>query len=206
MSFKYTCSLGPHCHSSYLLKSNNLKKESYPFDWIFTNHSIIKQILDNDFEYFLDKKYYIDLRTSACGHSLYHNSMFWHHNPLKNTENYNYFVRCVNRFREMLSSEQEKLFLYLVKDIKEIDEKTFQNDMIMLNEKLKSKTTNFTLLAVIITPNKKQHNYTFNSIDNIDFLDIDMLSVSNGVQFTNQLDNKYIASILNEKYTFDLLK
>ena len=33
----YACSLGPQCHSSNILKRLNIKKESYPFDWIFSN-------------------------------------------------------------------------------------------------------------------------------------------------------------------------
>lgn len=206
MSIKYTCSLGPHCHSSYLLKSNNLKKASYPFDWIFTNHNIIKKILDNDFKDFLDKKYYINIDKTKCGHSLYHDTMFWHHNPLNNIENYNYFVRCVERFKKMLLSEKEKLFIYLVKDVKEIDINTFQNDIIQLNEKLKLNTNNFRLLAIVVFPNKQKNSYTFKSIDNIDFLNIDILSVSNGIEFINQTDNKYISIILNVKYNFDLLE
>ena len=31
MEIKYTCSLGMLCHSSQILKNNNLKKCSYPF-------------------------------------------------------------------------------------------------------------------------------------------------------------------------------
>ena len=44
--------------------------------------------------------------------------MFWHHNLLTNTDNYNYFVKCVARFKQMLLSNEEKLFIYLVKDVK----------------------------------------------------------------------------------------
>ena len=204
MSIKYTCSLGPHCHSSYLLKSNNLKKASYPFDWIFTNHNIIKEILEDKFEKFLNKEYYIDIGLNKCGHQIYHSTMFWHHNPLKNVENYNYFVRCVNRFKDMLLSEEEKLFIYLVKDVKEINEHTFKNDMMILNETLKNHTTNFRLLSIVVFPNKEKQNYTFNSIENIDFIYIDTLSVSNGILFTNPTDNKYISIILKTKYTFNL--
>lgn len=203
MSIKYTCSLGPHCHSSYLLKMNNLKKASYPFDWIFTNHSIVRQILDNKFSDFIDKDYLINLG-NKCGHKKYHDSMFWHHNPLTNNEHYDYFNRCISRFREMMTSEEEKLLVYLVKDVAEINELTFKNDMIVLNETLKKHTTNFTLLSIVVFPNKEKNNYTFNSIDNIDFLYIDTLSVSNGIQFVNPIDNKYLSIILKTRYTFEL--
>ncbi len=204
MSIKYTCSLGPHCHSSYLLKSNGLKKASYPFDWVFTNHNIIKEILDDRFENFLNKEHYINIDFSKCGHKIYHNTMFWHHNPLTNIENYNYFVRGVSRFKDMLLNEQEKLFIYLVKDVKEINEPSFKNDMILLNETLKKHTVNFRLLSIVVFPNKEKQKYSFDSIDNIDFLYIDTLSVSNGIQFVNPIDNKFISIILKTKYTFNL--
>ena len=204
MSIKYTCSLGPHCHSAYLLKMNNLKKASYPFDWIFTNHNTIKQIIDDTFKNFLNKDYYINLNNYQCGHKLYHNTMFWHHNPLTNTNNYNYFVRCVSRFKQMLLSNEEKLFIYLVKDVKEINESLFKTEMELLNEKLKQHTTNFKLLSIIIYPNKEKNNYTFNTTDNIDFLCIDTLSESNGKECINNNDNKYISIILNVKYKFEL--
>ena len=204
MSIKYTCSLGPHCHSSYLLKCNNLKKASYPFDWIFTNDHIIKQIIDDNFQIFLDKEYYININNSKCGHKMYHDTMFWHHNPLVNKEHHNYFIRCVDRFRNMILSEEEKLFIYLVKDINEINELTFQNSMILLNETLKKHTTNFKLLAIVIYPNKEKNKYNFTSINNIDFLKVDTLSESNGIEFTNHIDNKYISVILQVKYSFEL--
>jgi hypothetical protein len=130
--------------------------------------------------------------------------MFWHHNPLTNTDDYNYFVRCVSRFKQMLLSKEEKLFIYLVKDVKEINESLFKTEMELLNENLKQHTINFKLLSIIIYPNKEKNNYTFNTTDNIDFLCIDTLSESNGKECINNNDNKYISIILNVKYKFEL--
>ena len=48
MEIRYACSLG-RCHSSQILKSNNLKKCSYPFDWIFSNSDIILHCLEDNF-------------------------------------------------------------------------------------------------------------------------------------------------------------
>ena len=203
MSIKYTCSLGPHCHSSNLLKMNNLKKESYPFDWIFTNHNIIKNILDDEFKQFLNKDQYKKISDNKCGHKLYHDSMFWHHNPLNNIDNYNYFVRCVDRFKKMILSEKQKLFIYLVKDVKEINISTFKNEMELLNENLKKYTKNFKLLSIVIFPNKEKNKYTYDCLDNIDFYYIETLSESNGKEFINENDNKYINIILKVKYKFE---
>ena len=35
MEINYVCLLGTLCHSASILKRNNLKLCSYPFDWIF---------------------------------------------------------------------------------------------------------------------------------------------------------------------------
>lgn len=97
MEINNFCSLGTLCHRSLLLKRNKLKKESYPFDWIFSNCNIINHCISNNFKIYLDKSYYIKINDFKCGHSYYHENMFNHHNPLKN--DYNYFVRCVERFK-----------------------------------------------------------------------------------------------------------
>ena len=40
--------------------------------------------------------------------------MFNHHNPLTNENYYNYYVRCVNRFRQLHQYEGHKLFVMIV--------------------------------------------------------------------------------------------
>jgi hypothetical protein len=49
LEINYTYSLGNLCHGSQILKRNNYKKCSYPFD-----------CLEDDFNIFLDKSYYIN--------------------------------------------------------------------------------------------------------------------------------------------------
>ncbi len=58
MEINNVCSLGTLCHTATLLKRNNLKISSYPFDWIFSNINIIIDCIEDDFNSFLDKKYY----------------------------------------------------------------------------------------------------------------------------------------------------
>ena len=90
MEIKYTCSFGPTCQSSQILKRNKLKLCSYPFDWIFSKYDNIIHCIENDFQIFLDKSYYIDISYKMCGHSYYHKDMFGHHNPLNIDSDYNY--------------------------------------------------------------------------------------------------------------------
>ena len=102
MNIYHVCSLGTLCHTSTLLKNNNLKKCSYPFDWIFSNYNIVIDCLKTDFKIFLDKSYYIDISHNKCGHSYYGNQMFNHRNPLININDYEYYNRCVDRFNKLL--------------------------------------------------------------------------------------------------------
>ena len=106
----HVCSLGNYCHSAYLLKRLKLKVCSYPFDWIFTNVHIIKHIIEDNYNIFLDKSYYKSIDYNRCSHLYYKESMFRHHNPL-NINEYNYFIRCVNRFNELLKFPSHKLFI-----------------------------------------------------------------------------------------------
>ena len=106
----YVCSLGPRCHTAQMLKRNNLKLASYPFDWIFANLETVIHCIENNFEALLDKKYFTieDIKSNSQQHSLYfrieNEHVFNHHNPLK-VEDYNYFVRCVQRFKNLLNKK-----------------------------------------------------------------------------------------------------
>lgn len=104
------CSLGTLCFSSALIKSNNLKNCSYPFDWTFSNPNMIIDCIEDGFKIFLDKSYYININDTSCGHSMYHPTMFFHRNPLIKEDDYNYYVRCVGRFKDLLSNLNTKLF------------------------------------------------------------------------------------------------
>jgi hypothetical protein len=122
LEINYACSLGSLCHSSKILKRNKYKLCSYPFDWIFSNCDNIIECIEDNFNIFLDKSYYINLSELQCGHSKYHKWMFYHHNPLINTDHYNYFVRCVDRFKTLLQKPEHKLFIMIITNMNEIDE------------------------------------------------------------------------------------
>ena len=60
-----TCSLALLCQSSKLLETNNLKKCSYPFDWIFSTFEMIIDCIEDDFNKFLDKSNNLGLSKMA---------------------------------------------------------------------------------------------------------------------------------------------
>jgi len=97
LKFDDACSLGPFCHSSQILKRNHFKKCSYPFDWIFSDCDTILDCLQNNFDVFLNKSFYIPISQNRCGHLKYNERMFNHHNTTK-IDDYNYYTRCVTRY------------------------------------------------------------------------------------------------------------
>ena len=113
---KYVTSLGPRCHTASFLKRNRLKKESYPFDWIFSNTGMILHCLEDNFKTFLDKSYYTitDPTSKKQQHSVYSEDpseiLFNHHNPLKEEDNI-YFNRCIARFKNVMVQPELKMFV-----------------------------------------------------------------------------------------------
>jgi hypothetical protein len=199
----YVCSLGSTCHIASFLKENKFKITSYPFDWIFSNPTNVINCIKDNFKIFLDKSYYINIEEKICGHSLYHNKMFFHHNPLINEEHYNYYTRCINRFNNLLKYPQNKLFIMMI-TMNKIDNE-IKNDIINFNNRLDKFPKNYKLLVIFHLPNNSTnyHISTFNK--NIHFLEFYSLSISNGSRFEDESDNIYFKNIFNETYNINLL-
>ena len=89
----YTCiSIGENCNSSWYLKETGNKSLSYPFDWLFTSPKVIYDIVNNNFDTFLNKKYIVEKKNKiSAGHTLYHDSLFNHKNPLKSSKDFFYY-------------------------------------------------------------------------------------------------------------------
>ena len=82
-----------------------------------------------------------------------------------------------------------------------IDE-NIKNMIIEFNNKFSKYTSNYTLLVIFqITNNEQNHIFTYN--DNIHFLELYTLSVSNGTSFIND-DKIYLDNIIKSKYNFNI--
>ena len=198
---KHVCSLGLFCHTSFIRKRNNLKQESYPFDWIFSDLSNVIHCIENNFKIFLDKSYYVSIRETACGHTFYNNRMWWHHNPLINEADYAYNIRCILRFKKLLLKIERKLFIvmFVNQDSNNVNE-NIKDQVIEFNNKFKIYSNNYTLLCIIQYSNKNKNNYTCTNVENVDFLELDTISKSNGVVFENENDNIFLDQIFKDKY------
>jgi hypothetical protein len=201
MEINYICSLGLLCHSANILKRNKIKLCSYPFDWVFSDCNNIIHCIEDKFNIFLNKSYYINLPNNRCGHSLYNNNMFYHHNPLNNENDYNYFVRCVDRFKKLLLYKEMKLFIMIYVNMNSIDE-AIKNNIIEFNNKFSNYTNNYRLLVILHLPEKKNNYHKFTYYKNIHLLELHTLSKSTGLEFMINEDNIYLDKIIKQKYNF----
>ena len=207
----YVCSLGPRCHTAGFLKRNNLKKASYPFDWIFSEPEMILHCLQDDFNIFLNKEYFTikDKKSKLQQHSFYstndEDKLFNHHNPLRKKD-YNYFVRCITRFKDLLVKKEVKLFIFTFLNYVQID-KEFKKKILEFNKHLGTFTNNYGILCIIqYTSNNIEniHKHKFTIHDNVHFLEITTKTKSNGLEFEDNNDNSFLDKIITSTYNFDL--
>lgn len=202
----HVCSLGLICHTSNFLKENNLKVCSYPFDWIYSQPDMIIHCIEDEFKMFLDKSYYIDVTPKSAGHSYYNKYLFAHRNPLNNQDDYDYYIRCVNRFKNLIKSKESKLFIMMFPNMtaEKIINENVRTNIINFNTKLSKYTTNYKLLIILHLKNQKKNDYNFSYQDNIHFLEVYTLSESNGVTFNNANDNEYLSNVIKNTYNFNI--
>ena len=207
--FSFACSLGPQCHSTNILRRLNLKKESYPFDWIFSNLKNVEHAIKDDFKIFLDEKFYTnpDVLSKTQRHSYYFEngaSMFNHHNPL-NKEHYDYFVRCVNRFNTLIFEKEYKLFIFTYINLEIPVFSSIQKKIQEFKNFFDSIVSNYKILVILHFVSDSQ-GHKFNIIDNIDFLLLSTKSKSNGCEFIDFSDNIYLDQVILSNYTFNIKK
>jgi hypothetical protein len=135
-------SLGHRCTSTSLIKELKLKFESYPFDWVVSKLDVIAHCIEDDFAEFLKvenyenkdietfnlcdgskrhitnetvlyNKYYEDQAVVSNDIGTYGLKLCMTHHDIRKDGDLQYFQRCVNRFRKIMSLEQKKYYLYV---------------------------------------------------------------------------------------------
>jgi hypothetical protein len=202
MKFTQVCSLGSLCHTSFFFKINGFKRESSPFDWVFSHYTSIIHCIEDDFQLFLDKSYYIHVEQNKCKHSYYNDIVFYHHNPLINEKHYDYYIRCVRRFQNLLLSDEDKLFMLMNVNLNNIPEET-KTDIIEFERRFSNYTKNYRLVVIFHIPNKPQNQFIITQHGNIDFIELHTLSSSNGTSFDTQDDNDYFYHMMKKHYNIE---
>lgn len=131
-------SIGPWCTTADILKSNNLRTEAYPFDYIFSSLEIVKHCINDKFNTFLDKKYYTSgNKYDSTRHTFYckfldtplllehhfknnysndykvsSGNLFNHHNLIQDNGDYEKFKRRCNRLLSLIENNEKIVFVY----------------------------------------------------------------------------------------------
>jgi hypothetical protein len=131
-------SIGPNCMTADILKQQNLRKNAYPFDYIFSSLEIVKHSIKDKFNIFLDKTFYEKGRTErATKHAFYNEfldtdilkqhhiaygygedfkpssgNMFNHHDLIENGTHYEQYERRCKRLLDKLDSGDIIVLVY----------------------------------------------------------------------------------------------
>lgn len=106
---KIYISLGNYCLTSMLLKENNLKNMSYPFDWMVSCIDNIIDIFEDNYVQFLNKNNYELFDNKTINNYYIHNTKklfnnldidHQHHNLLE-LNDYEYLKRCIERLNNI---------------------------------------------------------------------------------------------------------
>jgi hypothetical protein len=210
---RHVCSLGSLCQSSMMLVDTGLKRESYPFDWIFSNPTTIERILDDDFGRFLQRDLLVGNGADQCSHLVYgermlhhHKRMFYHHNPRDNDEHYMYFTRCVRRFRALLSSDASKLFVVTFPNLESGAIAGLKTEVAQLNARLSTMTRNYQLFVILHVPHCDVFDASIVDASNVRFVTLSTKSESGGLLFTDPNENRMLHKILRDSYDFAVEK
>jgi len=209
-TINYICSLGALCHTASWIKQMQMKKCSFPFDWIFSNPNMIIDCIDNDFKIFLDKNFHIphEIHTNSkqiSGHKVYGGQIFNHHYILEDNT-YSYFVRCVNRFRILTKKKENKLFIISFVNTREKISKELKNNIINLYKKLESITTNFNLLVVYHGIGHNMRSEIVEINENIKIIEIFTQALSDGTHINNTVENQFYNNCVFKLYDFKILE
>lgn len=135
-------SIGYRCSIAAILNEMKLKTESYPFDWIVSNLDVATDCITSEFSHFLNKDNYalgqnnhvlpITSPHSCLNLTIAHSYVNTHYEsdltkcvfesnlsfPHKNIiDDFDYYIRCINRFTQTLSNPTEKKALVYIHPI-----------------------------------------------------------------------------------------
>ena len=158
---RHAVGLGTHCYAAWLLQDMHLRRYSSPFDWLFSSPRLVEHCLQDDCATLLDRAHHeAHGPHQQARHGFYHQGfgteaaphgyvpLFFHHNPTTDA-GHGRLVRVVERFRRLLDSADDKLFLMVVGRNRSQSE--LAQSVAAVAAALDLRTRNATLLAVAHT-------------------------------------------------------
>jgi len=117
--------IGINCASTYYLIERNLRRQAFPFDWMYTSLPMIQHCLETRFQKFLDQNDITGINSHQSSHKYYdsivfpfsyekeHEHIFAHHN-LSQTKTYDKFKQRCQRLLDIIDNPTiHKVFVYM---------------------------------------------------------------------------------------------
>ena len=162
---------------------------------------MVADCIKDDFTTFLDRSLHrpyngLEGCKDKSGHTVYGLRTFEHRNVLCD-EDYHYYVRCVGRFRDLLASDEPKLFLMCkVNQPGSLN----QTDEIMKLDRLLSERTRNHELVYIHHHQTDSFAYTTRREGNVCFINLQTSSQSNGIRLLDDEENERLNQIVMDCY------
>ncbi len=115
-------SFGNYCITSFLLKHANLKYESHPYDWMVSCIDNITHSIEDNFKEILDSNNYESIEGYTKNKFYFENIVklfknishdHQHHNLFSEID-YNYLLRCVDRFNNLHLRYNKIIFIMII--------------------------------------------------------------------------------------------
>uniref|UniRef100_A0A6C0HJH6 Papain-like cysteine peptidase n=1 Tax=viral metagenome TaxID=1070528 RepID=A0A6C0HJH6_9ZZZZ len=153
---EHAISLGTFCHTANHFQQRKIRTCSHPFDWVLSSPAVVLSCLRDDFQTLMNPEHHEHLGENISNHLIYgtqvlgnnfqgklpQNIMFTHRD-ITTPEHYDYYQRCVERFRALLATADSKLFVLTTQDA-DYDRAEIHE----LYEELQKRTTSFRMLCV----------------------------------------------------------
>lgn len=201
-------SLGTFCHMASHLQRYNMRKCSYPFDWILSSPKMVMECLRDDFKTFLDPKYHRSMGDGTSNHVVYgsmvHGNNFhgtptlnhtFTHKDITDPATHASYVRAVERFRAVLSSPDPKLFVLCTQDV--VFDRT---EIEKLQSLLDQMTTNAQILCISLHNDYTTH-YSVEHDGKVKYVKMYTYSRSDGRGFAKPDENDRFQDILTSLYS-----
>ena len=131
--------------------------------------------------------------------------IFNHHYILEDKQ-YEYFVRCVNRFRELTKFNDNKLFIISFVNNKQDITKNLQKQLNDLYTTLQKITNNFDLLVVwhTVVNELKSNVIEDKELNNLKYINI-TINKSSGTKIKDKKENEFYNRCIFELYDFQII-
>jgi len=204
VAFPEIISIGQHCVTSATIKSFGWKRNSYPFDWIFSSIPMVNHCIKNKFDNFLDRNYFEPIPlyerenkdANFCNHTFYKkefgiNFLFNHLDPTED-KNYDYYTRCVKRLLNIFKENKRKIFIGFVSG-------DFSNEAHALAETISQFSMSSELYIFEFRPTNRffPHVSRIEKMSNGCYFSVETISGLEAVEIPNRFDRAFVHGIIS---------